>query len=107
MQFRQGKGELDGTYLDRINSHKMYSPASLYKSLKDERRRDKLVLSYATGVNLNKEPFRYLLSNIYKKISTPNLDVNRSIYIRSISNYKIIANFLSKYKILYRNKNWS
>ena len=107
LQFRQGKGELDGTYLDRIKSHKMYSPSSLYESLKDERRRDKLVLSYATGIKLNKEPFRYLLSNIYNKISTPKLDVNRSIYIRSISNYRIIRNFLSKYKILYRNKNWS
>lgn len=107
LQFRQGKGELDGTYLDRIKSHKMYSPASLYESLKDERRRDKLVLSYTTGIKLNKEPFRYLLANIYKKISTPNLDVNRSIYIRSISNYRIITNFLSKYKILYSNKNWS
>ena len=106
LQFRQGKGELDGTHLDRIKSHQMYSPASLYESLKDERRRDKLVLSYATGVKLKKEPFRYLLSNIYNKIFTEKLDINRSIYLRSISNYRIITKFSSKYKILYRNKKW-
>ena len=107
LQFRQGKGELDDTYSDRIKSQRMYSPASLYECLKDERRRDKLVLSYATGIKLREEPFRYLLSNIYNKISTPNLDVNRRIYIRSISNYRIIMNFLNKYKILCSNKKWS
>lgn len=106
LQFRQGKGEIDSTYLDRIKNHQMYSPHALYESLKDERRRDKLLLSYSTGIKLKQEPLRYFLSNIYSKIPFLNLEINRKIYIRSISNYKFIRNLLKKLKIIQRNQNW-
>jgi hypothetical protein len=98
LQFRQGKGVVDSTYMDRIQSHKMYSPGALYKSLKDERQRDKLVLSHKIKVKLNDTPMRYLGARIYvsihRNILKKNFEINQLIYFNSISNFDLLRKIL-------------
>lgn len=94
LQFRQGKGEIDETYMDRVKSHEIYSPMELYASLKDERQRDKLMLSFRLQMPLTEKSLRYFCANIYvfliEKLTHKKFSMSQLIYIRSISNIKFI-----------------
>ena len=94
LQFRQGKGEIDETYMDRVKSHKIYSPAALYASLKDERQRDKLILSFRLQTPLKEKSLRYFCANMYifliEKLGNKKFLTSELIYIKSISNIKFV-----------------
>lgn len=109
MQFRQGKSEIDSTYLDRTYDQKLYNPQSLYRKLKDERRRDSLLLSERIGQSKVEFDSRYLLSSIYLKFTKPsfvlsNINATR-VYVGSLSNFNFCRSaFLKLSKRNFKQK---
>lgn len=109
-QYRQGKSNLDDTYLQRLQQHKIYNPLFLYKLLDEEKRRDLLMLS----VKLDNKfiPFDYKFAFSYVFLKTlkflkifPMTD-ERLIYLGSMSNISLFKLLLRKLGIPIGPKTW-
>ncbi len=110
MQYRQGKSTPDSTYLDRLNNHKLYNPQDVYRRLRDERRRDSLLLSEHIGDDQILFSFRYTLSWIYLRISKPTLNASnintKRVYVGGFSNLDFFLNVLKKITKLKFRERW-
>ena len=109
-QYRQGKSEIDQTYINRLMEHKTYNPIYLYHELANERRRDQIILSLAT--NSSKIPFDknyvvglliYKFSKILKKSKVSH---SKIIYINSIKNFQYFRIVTSKIGIPFFKYTW-
>ena len=100
MQYRQGKSAPDSTYLDRLNNHQLYNPQDVYRRLRDERRRDSLLLSEHIGDNQILFSFRYTISWIYLCLSKPTLNAaninTRRVYVGGFSNLDFLLVIFKK-----------
>lgn len=109
-QYRQGKSNLDQTYIDRRKTHRLYSPVVLYRDLRNERRRDKLILSYKINKPLKINSLRYLLVDLIVKLGSKNIFRNtensKLIYIRAMSTFSLIEKFFNKFSAVSKYRNW-
>lgn len=109
-QYRQGKVEIDQTYSDRLEDHKTYDPMRLYYLLRNERRRDALMLSSIDKSIKVENRNRFFLARTYLKFSTVlqagKISTKRKVYVGSLSNSEIIAFFLQKIRITKRKNLW-
>lgn len=110
LQYRQGKSAPDSTYLDRLNDHKLYNPQDVYRRLRDERRRDSLLLSEHIGDDQILFSFRYTFSWIYLRMSKPTLNASnintKRVYVGGFSNLDFFLNVFMKITKLKFREGW-
>lgn len=108
LQFRQGKSEEDATYTDRRNAHDLYDIASIYWKLRDQRRRESLILLRRTNSKSIPWEFRYFLARFLHFFSARRLQPselsNKQIRLISLSNVEILRKFIAKIIPLFRQR---
>lgn len=109
-QYRQGKVAIDKTYLDRLDDHQTYDPMKIYFKLRDERRRDALMLANSDSEIVLSMQKRYFLAWVYWRYTTRNFDskkkLQRKIYLGAISNFEFISYLMIKMRIIKRKNHW-
>lgn len=109
-QYRQGKSDIDSTYLQRLEKHKMYNPLFLYKSLDEEKRRDLLMLSVKADNRYVPFDYKFIFSFIFLKIIMlfkffPVRD-ETLIYLGAMKNWSFLKLVLRKIGIPLGPKSW-
>ena len=109
LQFRQGKVDIDNTYLDRYLDQQTYNPRDLYRKLRSERRRDALLLQNKIRKEFPKLNWNFALGHFYaRNLHSDGASYlsNRQIYFLTMSNLTFIKYLLFKLHLLPDNRKW-